>query len=83
LLHENKLYAKLSKCDFFKPEQHFLGHVVGADVVQVNPEIIKAVLDWVPPTSVTEVRSFLGLTNFFRKFVQGYSALVAPLTNLT
>jgi hypothetical protein len=68
---------------FFKPKLHFLGHVVGANGVQVNPDNIKAVLDWVQPTSVTEVRSFLGLTKFFGKFVQGYSALVAPLTNLT
>jgi hypothetical protein len=64
VLQENKLYAKLSNCDFFKPELHLLGYVVGADGVQVNPDKTKAVLDWVQPTSMTEVRSFLGLTIF-------------------
>ena len=83
VLRNARFYVKLFKCEFFKSEVSFLGHVVGADGVKVNPDKIAAVLRWSPPTSVHQARSFLGLANFLRRFIQGHSALVAPITNLT
>lgn len=81
-LREHKLYARAEKCHFNKPEVEFLGHIVGADGVKVDPRKVKAVEDWPVPTSVHELRSFLGLANYFRRFLQGYSSLVRPLTDL-
>ena len=82
-LREEKFYACLQKCEFAKPEIKFLGHIVGADGIKVNPAKIAAVNDWQPPKTVHQVRSFLGLANYFRKFIQGYAKLAAPLTDLT
>ena len=82
-LQSKKLYAKLSKCEFMQREVEFLGHRIGADGLRVAPDKISAVQKWPHPTSVTEVRSFLGLANFYRRFVQGYSRLALPLTELT
>ena len=83
LLRDNKLYAKLSKCEFQKPSLKFLGHIVSADGLKVDPGKVQVIQDWPRPQTNKEVRSFLGLANYFRKFVQGYSSLVAPLINLT
>ncbi len=83
LLHQSNLYVKLSKCDFEKSELKFLGHIVGREGIKVDPAKTQVVADWPTPTCIKDVRSFLGLANYFRKFVQGYSTLVEPLTNLT
>jgi hypothetical protein len=83
LLSDNKLYAKMSKCEFFKPQLQFLGHVVSQDGLQVDPSKVDVVNNWQVPTTIKELRSFLGLANYFRKYVQGYSSLVAPLIQLT
>ena len=73
----------MAKCDFNKPEVKFLGHVVGRDGIKVDPaKKIAVIQEWPVPTSTTELRQFLGLANYFRKFIQGYSSLVAPLTTL-
>ena len=82
-LREHKLYAKLSKCEFFANELRYLGHIVGRDGIKVDPAKVKAIVDWPTPTCNTQVRSFLGLANYFRKFVQNYSSVAAPLTYLT
>lgn len=83
ILQQQGLKAKLSKCAFNQPELKFLGHVVGRHGLKVDPEKVQVVRDWSTPTSVKQLRSFLGLANFFRRFIQGYSSLVAPLTALT
>ena len=82
-LREQQLYAKLSKCQFWLDRVTFLGHVILAEGVSVDPQKIEAVVSWKPPKNVLEVRSFLGLAGYYRKFVEGFSRITAPLTKLT
>jgi len=83
LLRQNKLYVKLSKCEFFKQEVEFLGHIVGNGQIKMCPSKVDAILNWPTPTSVTDVRSFLGLCNYYRKFIRGFSTIALPLTDAT
>ena len=82
-LREQKLYAKLSKCEFWLDHVMFLGHVVIKDGIFVDPQKIEAVVNWPRPTNVTEVRSFLGLAGYYRRFVKDFSKIALPLTQLT
>ena len=82
-LRERQLYAKLSKCQFWLDRVAFLGHVISAEGVSVDPQKIEAVVNWKPPKNVSEVRSFLSLAGYYRKFVEGFSKIAAPLTKLT
>jgi hypothetical protein len=81
-LREKKMFAKLSKCEFWLSEVAFLGHVVSAEGIRVDPRKIGVVLEWKPPKNVTEIRSFLGLVGYYRRFVQGFSSIAAPMTKL-
>ena len=81
-LREKKLYAKLSICDFWLKEVSFLGHIVYVEGIRVDPTNIEAVVNWRPPRNVTEVRSFLGLAGYYRRFVRGFSVITSPLTKL-
>mmetsp|Transcript_196 Transcript_196/g.504 ORF Transcript_196/g.504 Transcript_196/m.504 type:complete len:236 (-) Transcript_196:190-897(-) len=83
VLRENKFTIKLSKCEFEKPDVKFLGHIVGADGVKVDPAKTKVVTNWPVPKHLSALRSFVGLATYFRKFIQNSSKIVAPLTNLT
>ena len=83
LLRKHRLYAKLPKCKFMQSELKFLGHIVGAQGLQVDPKKVDIVKEWPVPSNVAQLRSFLGLANYFRKFVVGKAALVAPLQQLT
>jgi hypothetical protein len=82
LLRENKLYAKQSKCEFFKTEISFLGHVINQNGISMEKSKVKAVLDWPVPKTVNDIRAFLGLAGYYRKFVKNFSMISAPLSEL-
>lgn len=81
-LRENKLYAKLSKCEFFRSELGFLGHVISQEGVAVDPAKVKSIIDWPPLTCVNDIQSFLGLVNYYRRFIPDLAKTAAPLTEL-
>eukprot|EP00253_Pinus_taeda_P032725 PITA_32725 len=83
ILEGQKFYAKLSKCQFPLTEMLYLGHIIGEDRVQLYEEKIRAIQDWPVPRNVTELRGFVGICAYYRKFVKGFSQLAAPLTDLT
>ncbi|KAF8089496.1 hypothetical protein N665_0504s0001 [Sinapis alba] len=82
-LREQHLFAKLSKCSFWQRSVGFLGHIVSDQGVSVDPEKIKAIQGWTRPKNATEVRSFLCLAGYYRKFVKGIPSLAQPMTQLT
>ena len=82
-LRDHQLYAKFSKYEFFLIEVRFLGHVVSASGVFVDPEKVEAVMSWERPKSVFEIRNFLGFAGYYRRFIEDFSKLVAPMTRLT
>ncbi|GJW12355.1 putative reverse transcriptase domain-containing protein [Tanacetum coccineum] len=83
LLKKEKLYAKFSKCDFWLESVQFLGHVIDSKGVHVDPAKIEAIKNWATPTTPTEVRQFLGLAGYYRRFIEGFSLISKPLTKLT
>jgi len=82
LLRKHKLFAKLSKCSFGLTQVEYLGHTILGQGVVVDASKVQAVLAWPLPTNLKQLRGFLGLTGYYRKFIKGYASIAAPLTNL-
>jgi hypothetical protein len=81
-LREHQLYAKFSKCDFWLKEVSFLEHIITDGGIAVDPSKVRGVLNWSPPKNVPEIRSFLGLAGYYRRFIEGFSKIVKPHTTL-
>ena len=79
-LRKEQLYAKLSKCEFWLNEVSFLGHIVSKERIRVDPKKIEVVVEWKPPRNITEVRSLLGLEDYYKRFVKGFSMTATPMT---
>ena len=82
-LKDKRLYAKFSKCEFWLGKVSFLGHVVSEEGISIDPSKVEAVSHWKQPRNPTKVQSFLGLAGYYRRFVDGFSRIIAPMMALT
>ncbi|KAK6125877.1 hypothetical protein DH2020_040379 [Rehmannia glutinosa] len=82
-LRKEKLYAKFKKCEFWLDRVVFLGHVITDQGIEVDPVKVKAINEWSALKNANEVRSFLGLAGYYRRFIEGFSKIVVPMTRLT
>ena len=76
------MYVKKEKCEFAKTEINFLGHLISKSEIRMDVAKVAAIRDWPAPTKVTKLRSFLGLANYYRRFILGYSKIASSLTDL-
>jgi hypothetical protein len=76
------LYGKLNKCSFYQSRIHYLGHVISGEGIVVDPTKVKAIMEWPVSMNVMEVRSFMGLAGYYRQFVEGFSKIANPITEL-
>ncbi|GJW33861.1 putative reverse transcriptase domain-containing protein [Tanacetum coccineum] len=83
LLKEEELYAKFSKCEFWLSKVQFLGHSIDSEGIHVDPTKIESIKDWASPKTPTEIRQFLGLAGYYRRFIEGFSKIARPMTKLT
>nr|GFA31389.1 putative reverse transcriptase domain-containing protein [Tanacetum cinerariifolium] len=83
LLKKEELYAKFSKCEFWIPKVQFLSHVIDSQGIHMDPTKIESIKDWASPKSPTEIRQFLGLAGYYRRYVEGFSKIAKPMTKLT
>ncbi|GJR31053.1 putative reverse transcriptase domain-containing protein [Tanacetum coccineum] len=83
LLKKEELYAKFSKCEFWISRVQFLGHVIDCRGIHVDPAKIESIKDWASPKTPTEIRQFLGLAGYYRRFIEGFSKIAKSMTKLT
>jgi len=83
LLQKHNLFLKPKKCEFEKTEVEYLGVIISQNSIRMDPVKVAGVMEWPTPSNRKEVQSFLGFTNFYRRFIQGFSHLARPLFNLT
>jgi hypothetical protein len=81
-LKDHQLYAKFSKYEFWLDSVKFLGHTISSNGISVDPSKVQEVMDWKPPTSVHQIRSFLGLASYYRRFILNFSITAKPMTKL-
>jgi hypothetical protein len=81
-LRDHKLYAKFSKCEFWLNSVKFLAHTISKDGISVDPSKVQEVMNWKPPKSVHQIRSFLGLAGYYRRFIPDFSRITKPMTEL-
>jgi hypothetical protein len=79
---DHKLYAKFSKCEFWLNSVQYLGHTISKDGISIDPSKVQEVMDWKPPKSVHQIRSFLGLAGYYRRFIPDFSRIAKPMTEL-
>jgi len=81
LLREHRLYAKHGKCSFFQTKIHYLRHVVSKEGITMDPEKIRTIMEWIAPRNVDEVISFMGLTDYYRRFIRNFSHISYHITS--
>lgn len=81
-LREHQLYGKFSKCDFYKKQIQYLGHIITKEGIVVDPEKIKTIMEWPTQKDVADIRSFMGLAGYYRRFVEKISRIAYPITSL-
>jgi hypothetical protein len=82
ILREHQLYAKFSKCEFCLDKVEFLGHVISKECIAINPSKVAAVLEWEAPKNIKQIRGFLGMAGYYRRFIEGFSKIAGPMTKL-
>ena len=82
MLRKHKLYAKFDKCDFYQNKIEYLEYVISTEGIVIDPEKIKSIMEWLVPKDVADIRSFMGITGYYRRFIKGFSRISYPITSL-